>query len=84
MYLALKAKEVGDEVHTKICLFDLNGKMYFDPVFLEVGPEKYEGLEFCKITACIVIIKIFFRYVFKDLSIPLFAQHVYIAYHTIM
>ena len=46
LYLALKVKEVNFTTRSKICLFDLNGEMYFDPPFLNVGDEKYEGLEF--------------------------------------
>jgi soluble calcium-activated nucleotidase 1 len=46
IFLALKAKEVGEVTHTKIAMFDLNGTMYFDPPFLEVGDQKFEGLEF--------------------------------------
>ena len=46
LYLALKVKEVNFTTRSKICLFDLNGEMYFDPPFLTVGDEKYEGLEF--------------------------------------
>ena len=41
-----KVKEVNFTTRSKICLFDLNGEMYFDPPFLNVGDEKYEGLEF--------------------------------------
>ena len=49
LYLGLKVKEISSpstQTHTKICMFDLNGKMYFDPPFLPIGDMKFEGLEF--------------------------------------
>jgi|EP00945_MAST-04E_sp_MAST-4E-sp1_P006020 soluble calcium-activated nucleotidase 1 len=49
LYLALKVKELAGPpavTHTKMCMFDLDGKMYFDPPFLPVDNQKFEGLEF--------------------------------------
>ena len=46
IYLATKVREVGDEMHTVLCIFDLDGNILSQPNWIDVGPEKYEGLEF--------------------------------------
>ncbi|CAK9029708.1 unnamed protein product [Durusdinium trenchii] len=45
-YAALKVLEVGSRTATKICVFDLQGKMLMEPPFLHVKDQKFEGLEF--------------------------------------
>eukprot|EP01130_Rhizamoeba_saxonica_P004659 TRINITY_DN1893_c0_g1_i2.p1 TRINITY_DN1893_c0_g1~~TRINITY_DN1893_c0_g1_i2.p1 ORF type:complete len:224 (-),score=53.34 TRINITY_DN1893_c0_g1_i2:310-981(-) len=45
--LAIKVREVGDEVHTKITCFDLEGKFKLDSgPFVSVSNLKYEGITF--------------------------------------
>jgi soluble calcium-activated nucleotidase 1 len=51
LFAALKVKEVelaSGEVstHTKLAVFDLEGRFYTDPPFLHVSEDKYEGIEF--------------------------------------
>lgn len=43
-YAALRVREIGDSTRTTICIFDLSGRYYTDPPFVDVGPLKYEGL----------------------------------------
>ena len=47
LYVALKVREVKGETSTKLTVFDLNGKFYIDPPFVEVSNDmKFEGLAF--------------------------------------
>ena len=44
LYVALKVREVKGETSTKLTVFDLNGKFYIDPPFVEVSNNmKFEG-----------------------------------------
>eukprot|EP00501_MAST-03F_sp_TOSAG23-6_P002149 GSMAST32.ASY1.ANO1.2248.1 assembled CDS len=51
LFMALKVREVTDEnnnqkTHTKLCIFDLSGNFYTEPMFIHVSKAKYEGLAF--------------------------------------
>ena len=46
LYLALKAREVGDETATVLAVFDGDGRFYSSPQWIPTGDAfKYEGLE---------------------------------------
>ena len=45
-FAALKVLEVGKRTATKLCVFDLSGRMLLEPIFEDVGEMKFEGLEF--------------------------------------
>jgi len=42
----LRVLEVGKRTATKLCVFDLSGRMLLEPIFEDVGEMKFEGLEF--------------------------------------
>jgi soluble calcium-activated nucleotidase 1 len=46
IFMALKVKELKGATHSKLCVFDLDGRLYLDNGFYDVGDIKYEGLEF--------------------------------------
>ena len=52
LFVGLKVREEeetdekGMVTHTKLAVFDLEGRFYTDPPFLHVSDDKYEGLEF--------------------------------------
>lgn len=46
IYAALKVREDASVQHTKLCVFDLDGRLYLDHGFTDIGHVKYEGLEF--------------------------------------
>lgn len=45
-FVALKVREIGDETHTKLVVFDLDGNLYLEPAWEHVSDFKYEGLDF--------------------------------------
>eukprot|EP00053_Salpingoeca_punica_P002225 m.36765 g.36765 ORF g.36765 m.36765 type:complete len:416 (+) comp11460_c0_seq2:78-1325(+) len=46
LFMALKVAEYDDHTFTKLCVFDLDGRIYTDNTFVPVSETKYEGLEF--------------------------------------
>ena len=47
LFVALKVREVEGKTSTKMTVFDLNGKFYIDPPFVQVDDDKkFEGLAF--------------------------------------
>jgi soluble calcium-activated nucleotidase 1 len=46
LFVATKVREIGDNTHTVMCVFDLDGNILSSPRWIEVGDDKYEGLEF--------------------------------------
>ena len=46
LFVAIKVREVDGETHSKLAVFDLDGKFYLDSGFEEIGEAKFEGLEF--------------------------------------
>ena len=45
-FAALKVLEVGKRTATKLCVFNLRGRMLLDTIFADVSEMKFEGLEF--------------------------------------
>eukprot|EP00050_Salpingoeca_kvevrii_P009469 m.3172 g.3172 ORF g.3172 m.3172 type:complete len:385 (-) comp2271_c0_seq1:310-1464(-) len=46
IYAAIKVLEIGDRTHSKLCIFDLEGRFYVDNECIHVDQLKFEGLEF--------------------------------------
>lgn len=45
-FAALKVREVGKRTATKLCVFDLSGRMLLEPIFEDVSEMKFEGMQF--------------------------------------